>query len=151
MSTFSRWLGGLTAYLERQVVVDRMAKARDAATAVNANYWKVQTDAVQRYNQVKELYLDQTFWQWAAANYPPLAAAGRMRCGGAAQTEAMQHYFGRYCWILKLEFASDMSKEGDQIYEEVKATGGRMRFTRIARIVSRESASLKITKLLLER
>ncbi|KAG6831806.1 hypothetical protein H0H92_007483 [Tricholoma furcatifolium] len=78
-----------------QVVVDRMAKARDSATAANNQYFKVQGDAINQYNQVKELYPGETFWQWAGSNYPPLAAAFRTRT--AAQTElyqAMQAYFG---------------------------------------------------------
>jgi len=84
-----------------QVVVDRMAKARDAATAANNNYFKVQVEAISQFNLVKELYPNQTFWQWAAANYPPLAAADRTR--KAAQTElyqAMQLYFGPDAVVL---------------------------------------------------
>jgi len=72
-----------------------MAKARDAATAANTNYWTVFGQASTQFAQVKELFPGQTFFQWAAANYPPLAAASRTR--KAAQTElyqAMQQYFG---------------------------------------------------------
>ncbi|KAE9389926.1 hypothetical protein BT96DRAFT_980533 [Gymnopus androsaceus JB14] len=92
-----------------QVVVDRMAKARNAFTASNDNYFKVLTEAQTQFSQVKELYPGQTFWQWAASNYPLLAAADRTR--KSAQTElfqAMQAYFGPDAAVLSGTYMSNI-------------------------------------------
>ncbi|THU89675.1 hypothetical protein K435DRAFT_968985 [Dendrothele bispora CBS 962.96] len=79
-----------------QVVVDRMTKARDAATASNTNYFTVQGEALAQWKKVQELYPGLDFWKWVqAGNYPPLDAAQRTR--DSAQSEllqAMQAYFG---------------------------------------------------------
>ncbi|KAG6831807.1 hypothetical protein H0H92_007484 [Tricholoma furcatifolium] len=73
----------------------RMANARNTATAANANYFQVQSQALAQFNQVKELYPNQTFWQWASENYPPLAAAEMTRQAAQAQLyQAMEAYFG---------------------------------------------------------
>ena len=78
-----------------------MANARETAIAANNNYFNVLKEAQNQFNQVKELFPQQTFWQWSAANYPPLAAADRTR--RSAQTElyqAMQQYFGPDAAVL---------------------------------------------------
>ncbi|KAF5380287.1 hypothetical protein D9757_007975 [Collybiopsis confluens] len=73
-----------------QHIVDRMNRARDAATAATSNYFVVLGQAQQQWIQIRELYPNLDFWGWiAAGNYPPLDAS--------TQTElfsAMQAYYG---------------------------------------------------------
>ncbi|KAF9062906.1 hypothetical protein BDP27DRAFT_1451549 [Rhodocollybia butyracea] len=78
-----------------QAAVDRMNRARDAATSASTNYFQVLSQAQSQFNQVKELFPNMNFWQWAASYYPPLTAADRTY--KAVQTElyqAMQAYYG---------------------------------------------------------
>ena len=78
-----------------------MNKAREAFEAATLNYFTVLGNAMTQFNQVKELFPNQTFWPWAAANYPLVAAAERTR--NSAQTElyrVMQAYFGPDAAVL---------------------------------------------------
>ncbi|KAG6826771.1 hypothetical protein H0H92_014511 [Tricholoma furcatifolium] len=96
-----------------QEVSDRMARARAAATAANDNYFKVLDEAVAQFTKFKSLYPVETFWQWAMANYPPLAAADRMR--KATQTDlyqAMQLYFGPDATFLSTYMDNITSAQG---------------------------------------
>ena len=94
-----------------------MARARDASIAANKNYFTVLNNAEGQFNQVKELYPNQTFWQWSAGNYPPLAAADRTR--KAAQTElyqAMQPYFGPDAVVLSTYMDNIVNAHGPVPY-----------------------------------
>ena len=72
-----------------------MTRARDAAIASANNYFTVLKQAQDRFNLVKELVPGQTFWQWSASDYPPLAAAERTRKGAQSELyQAMHPYFG---------------------------------------------------------
>jgi hypothetical protein len=84
-----------------QIIVDRMVKARAAATASNTNYFKTLNEGVEQFNQVKELYPGQDFWHWAEKNYPPLAAADNTRKRAATELEnAMKVYYGPDAAVL---------------------------------------------------
>ncbi|KAF9062913.1 hypothetical protein BDP27DRAFT_1427421 [Rhodocollybia butyracea] len=78
-----------------QDVVDRMNKARDAVTDASVGYQKALKAGQKQFNEDKDLYPDQTFWQWAADNYLPLAAADETRNSAQSELyEAMQLFYG---------------------------------------------------------
>ncbi|KAG6850302.1 hypothetical protein H0H93_015244 [Arthromyces matolae] len=98
-----------------QETITRMSKAREAFTIADDNFWKRRDDASERFNMVKELYPNQTFWQWArSGNYPPIDAAERTR--KAAQDElygAMEGYFGPDATVLVSYLDNIVKARGD--------------------------------------
>ena len=74
---------------------------------------EVHREALKQFNAVKELYPNQTFWQWAATNYPSLATTDRMR--KSAQTkfyQAMQLFQGPHAVVLSTYMDNIMNAQG---------------------------------------
>ncbi|KAG6827073.1 hypothetical protein H0H92_013277 [Tricholoma furcatifolium] len=61
------------------VTISRLDNAQVAAISANDNYWTTLSEALSKYNQVKELFPNQTFWEWAGDNYPLLSSINTVR------------------------------------------------------------------------
>lgn len=72
-----------------------MAMARTNSDEASKSYFKVLKEGRTTFADIKDLYPDQSFWQWATAHYDELASAEKTRAAALTELyQAMQAYYG---------------------------------------------------------